>query len=82
MIVDPPGAPRLPPPRPYGATAAVIRALRKELGLTQERFAGEAGVTVSTINRWEGGLARPSQACRLLIDLAAGRHHLRVVWPV
>ena len=38
----------------------LIRALRKRLGLTQEKFAAKLGVTFPTINRWENGRARPS----------------------
>jgi transcriptional regulator with XRE-family HTH domain len=38
----------------------MIRKLRTALGLTQEQFAAEAGVTYSTVNRWENGKAKPS----------------------
>ncbi|NEP02862.1 MAG: helix-turn-helix transcriptional regulator [Symploca sp. SIO2E9] len=37
-----------------------IRELRKESGLTQEKFAALLGVTYPTISRWENGRAQPS----------------------
>ncbi len=38
----------------------LIRELRSLMGLTQERFAVELGVTCSSINRWENGRSKPS----------------------
>ena len=38
----------------------LIKKLRKQLNLTQEEFAVELGVVVSTVNRWEKGHAKPS----------------------
>jgi len=40
---------------------AEIRALRRQLGLTQEEFAHEVGVTFATVNRWENGKSKPSR---------------------
>jgi len=40
--------------------AEMIKALRAKLGLTQEQFAAEVGVTWSTVNRWENGRGKPS----------------------
>ena len=40
---------------------AKIRTLRKQLGLTQEEFAHEIGVTFATVNRWENGKSKPSR---------------------
>jgi len=37
-----------------------IRELRLLMGLTQEQFAAELGVTYSSINRWENGRSKPS----------------------
>jgi len=37
----------------------LIRELRLSIGLTQEQFAAELGVTYSTINRWENGHTKP-----------------------
>lgn len=38
----------------------LVRALRQELNLSQEKFAAEFGVTFPTINRWENGYVAPS----------------------
>jgi putative transcriptional regulator len=38
----------------------LIRKLRQEMGLTQEKFAAMLGVTFPTVNRWENGRSQPS----------------------
>ncbi len=38
----------------------LIREIRLAINLTQEQFAGQLGVTCSTINRWENGRSKPS----------------------
>lgn len=38
---------------------ALIKTLRKRLGLTQEQFAQRVGVTYSTVNHWENGKRMP-----------------------
>jgi transcriptional regulator with XRE-family HTH domain len=45
-----------------------IRGLRFKLGLTQEQFAAEVGVTFSTVNRWENGRGIPSPLARRRIE--------------
>jgi len=42
-------------------TRNLIRTLRQQLGMTQEEFAHEIAVTVSTVNRWENSHAEPSK---------------------
>ena len=37
-----------------------IRRLRRNLGLTQQQFAGLLGVSFVTLNRWENGQSKPS----------------------
>ncbi len=37
----------------------LIKELRERLGMTQEQFAQEVGVTFSTVNSWENGKRRP-----------------------
>jgi len=39
--------------------AALVRELREHLGLTQEKFAQDLGVSFSTINVWENGKRVP-----------------------
>ncbi len=52
----------------------LIRTLRQKLGMTQEEFAHEIAVTVSTVNRWENAHAEPSKlAWKAIHDLARKR---------
>ena len=39
--------------------AALVRSLRQQLGLTQEQFAQQLGVSFSTVNVWENGKREP-----------------------
>lgn len=38
----------------------LVRHLRHDMELTQEKFAARLGVTFPTLNRWENGRATPS----------------------
>ena len=40
--------------------AKTVRAVRKDLGLTQQEFATKLGVALPTISRWENRVHRPS----------------------
>jgi len=40
--------------------AKTIKAVRKDLGLTQQEFATKLGVALPTISRWENRVHRPS----------------------
>lgn len=51
-----------------------IRELRTRIGLTQEEFAHAISVTVSTVNRWENGHAKPSKLAWRAIQALARRH--------
>ena len=52
----------------------LIRGLRQKLNMTQEEFAHEIAVTVSTVNRWENAHAEPSKlAWKAIQDLAKKR---------
>jgi DNA-binding transcriptional regulator YiaG len=51
-----------------------VRLLRQKLGMTQEEFAHEIAVTVSTVNRWENAHAEPSKlAWKAIHELARRR---------
>jgi putative transcriptional regulator len=53
-------------------TAKQIKELRFRLGMTQEQFAAELGVTISTIQRWESEVSHPSpMALKLIKELSA-----------
>ncbi|UNT92204.1 helix-turn-helix transcriptional regulator [Allobaculum sp. Allo2] len=42
-----------------------IKALRKELGLTQDQLADELAITRQTLYTWESGLRTPPKKCFL-----------------
>ncbi|MEH2381525.1 MAG: helix-turn-helix transcriptional regulator [Nostoc sp.] len=49
-------------------TSDLIRELRQQLDLSQEKFAAKLGVSVRTVNRWENGSTLPSQMALKLIE--------------
>lgn len=55
-----------------------VRALRRELKMTQEELAHQLGITVGTVNRWENGRFRPSKLARAMILDFAKKHGLSV----
>ncbi|MBN3879859.1 MAG: helix-turn-helix transcriptional regulator [Nostoc sp. JL23] len=46
----------------------LIRELRQQLDLSQEKFAAKLGVSLRTINRWENGSTVPSPMALKLIE--------------
>jgi predicted ATPase/DNA-binding CsgD family transcriptional regulator/DNA-binding XRE family transcriptional regulator len=60
-------------PRDAGSVAARLRALRGDLGLSQEQLARRLGVSFATVNRWESGRTQLSaRAIRAVAELEAG----------
>ena len=54
--------------------AGNVRALRQRLGLSQEKFAAEIGVSFSTVSRWENEHRKPSPlSWRAVRELARRR---------
>jgi len=39
----------------------LVRGIRRQLGLSQERLAEALGVSFATVNRWENGHVKPSR---------------------
>ncbi len=50
---------------------SLLRAIRTRLDLTQEQLAERLGVSFASVNRWEGGNARPQKAAREAIAVLA-----------
>jgi len=50
-----------------------VQAIRKQYGLSQERFAKLLGISVSTLRNWEQGRRTPEGPARVLLRVAA-RH--------
>ena len=60
--------------RVHVPTRVDVRAIRTKLGMTQEQFAGQFGVSVNTLRHWEQGKRRPegpTRAYLIVIDRAA-----------
>ena len=50
-------------------TAAEIKEIRRSTGLTQKAFAGYIGVSVKTVEAWEGGRNHPDGAASRMLWL-------------
>jgi putative transcriptional regulator len=48
-----------------------VRSIRSHYGLSQAKFAGMLGISVSTLRNWEQGRRRPEGAARVLLRVAA-----------
>ena len=46
-----------------------VRAIRKKLELSQQKFSDLYGVPLSTIRNWESGRRKPEKAARLLLKV-------------
>ncbi len=58
-----------------------VKDMRHQLEMTQEEFAQELGITVSTVNRWENGHSNPSKLARATLERMASRHGVVVANP-
>ena len=61
---------------PEESPADLVKAIRKAMGLTQEQFAAQFGVTVATINRWENGRVLPQPLAMNKLKEWAGKRGL------
>jgi putative transcriptional regulator len=48
-----------------------VKAIRKRLGMTQERFASTFGFPITTLRDWEQGRARPDTSARAYLIVIA-----------
>ncbi len=63
-----------------------VTALRRRLGLTQERFAARYGFKLATVRDWEQGRRRPGGPARVLLSVIdrepeAVERALTRAWP-
>lgn len=65
------------PSRMFTINDPNVPAIRKHIGLSQDKFAQLIGVSVSTIRNWEQGRRKPDGAARVLLCIAA--KHPRIV---
>jgi putative transcriptional regulator len=54
-------------------SSTLVRELRFRLGLTQEQFAAELGVTFASINRWENRKVQKVQPSPMALKLLRQR---------
>lgn len=59
-----------PPPKPAELKKEEITAIRKQLQATQDVFARCLNVSVKTVQGWEQGIRKPSQAALKLLNIA------------
>lgn len=48
-----------------------VPEIRRQLGLTQERFASLLGISTATLKNWEQGRRKPDGPARVLLCVAA-----------
>jgi len=51
----------------------LVRGIRRQLGLSQERLAEALGVSFATVNRWENGRMKPSRLALRQLDAFCAR---------
>jgi putative transcriptional regulator len=62
---------KMPPARITKLTPNHPRAVRAQLGMTQEEFSTMIGVPLSTLRNWEQGTREPVGAAKALLRIAA-----------
>lgn len=60
-------------PGPTTPSPAEIKEARQRLGMTQAAFADALGVSLRTVEDWEGGRRRPAPFLRLALELLEAR---------
>jgi DNA-binding transcriptional regulator YiaG len=50
-----------------------VRALRRELRISQQQLADRLGTTMMTVHRWENGKAVPSPMATILLEHMEGK---------
>jgi putative transcriptional regulator len=59
------------PSRAFRLDSPNVSAIRRHLGLTQEKFAKLLGISPATVRNWEQGRRKPEGAARVLLCVAA-----------
>lgn len=62
---------KMKPGRVFEFADTDIQKLRKQYGLSQEKFATLLGISVSTLRNWEQGRRKPEGPARVLLRVAA-----------
>jgi putative transcriptional regulator len=59
------------PSRTFRIQRPNVSAIRRHLGLTQQKFAELLGISPATLRNWEQGRRKPEGAARVLLCVAA-----------
>ena len=59
------------PSRSFRVDKPNVSAIRRHLGLTQQKFAELLGISPATLRNWEQGRRKPEGAARVLLCVAA-----------
>ena len=59
------------PSRSFRIDDPNVSAIRRHLGLTQQKFAELLGISPATLRNWEQGRRKPEGAARVLLCVAA-----------
>jgi putative transcriptional regulator len=59
------------PPRVYAPPTIDVAAIRKQLGLSQQKFAKRFGLSLAMVRDWEQERRNPDQAARTLLTVIA-----------
>jgi len=59
------------PTRTFRVDKPNVSAIRRHLGLTQQKFAELLGISPATLRNWEQGRRKPEGAARVLLCVAA-----------
>ena len=62
---------RKSPSREFHVDNPNVSAIRRHLGLTQQKFAELLGISPATLRNWEQGRRKPEGAARVLLCVAA-----------
>lgn len=57
--------------RSYRFPEPNVRKIRKQYGLSQQKFAALIGISVGTLRNWEQGRRKPQGPARVLLHVAA-----------
>jgi len=57
---------------------ALVKEVRRQLGMSQEELAHGLGVSFATVNRWENGKTSPSKIARRLFEQFCRQHDLEI----
>jgi putative transcriptional regulator len=61
----------LKPHRVFEFTEPDVRMIRKQYGLSQDKFARLIGISVATLRNWEQGRRKPKGPAQVLLRVAA-----------